>query len=103
MRGLRTQESKEFERFFELIQEEAKKEKAIFFAFAGDGNVTKLQDIECEDMSGWLIPNEKADQFEREWMENNSMSALEEWEEFFTETVYEIKDGKVSVSFAAWE
>ena len=56
MQGLRTQESDKFNKFFSLIQDEAKKHNAIFFADAGDGHDLETPELECEDMMGWLIP-----------------------------------------------
>ena len=37
MRGLKTQEGKKFERFFNMVQEEAAKQDAVFFLGCGEG------------------------------------------------------------------
>ena len=99
MRGLRTQESDKFCRFFQLIQDEASKQNAVFFAFAGEGRDINLPDMEGEDMSGWLIPQDKADEFEAAWTVDNSMVTLKRWGTFFTWAVWEEHEGKVSISF----
>lgn len=67
MRGLRTHEGNEFAKFFQLVQEEAKKKNAVFFLECGEGNEFSGEGIEGEDLRGWLIPEQKADAFEREW------------------------------------
>lgn len=68
MRGLKTQEGKKFERFFSLVQQEASRKKAVFFLECGEGHDFETDRLEGEDLRGWLIPLEKADGFEREWM-----------------------------------
>lgn len=67
MRGLRTQEGNKFEKFFQLVQAEAEKQKAVFFLECGEGNDFSADDIEGEDLRGWLIPRGQADAFERAW------------------------------------
>jgi hypothetical protein len=99
MRGLRTQESDRFNRFFRLIQEEASRQNAVFFAFAGEGNDLDLPELEGEDMSGWLVPQSCAEKFEAAWMADNSMVALEQWGGFFTWAVWEKHGGTVTISF----
>lgn len=77
MRGLKTQEGNDFIAFFELVQEEAKKRHSVFFLECGEGNDFSADNIEGEDLRGWLIPEKQADQFERIWL--NDVPG-EEWE-----------------------
>lgn len=76
MRGLKTQEGKKFERFFDLVQQAAAKKDAVFFLECGEGNDFATDKLEGEDLRGWLIPNEQADRFEKEWKKSNPG---EEW------------------------
>ncbi len=99
MRGLKGQESKSFERFFALVQHAAAEKNALFFAFAGEGRTFTSDDMEGEDLSGWLIPIERADVFERQWNQNNSLSALQEWTDFFVWAVWNIENEMLSVHF----
>lgn len=96
MRGLRTQENEKFQRFFELIQREAKAHNAVFFADAGDGHEIETVELECEDMMGWLIPCAQAEQFERLWINSQIDDA---WSDFFTWAVWHIDGGVISVRF----
>lgn len=68
MRGLKTQEGNDFIAFFKLVQEEAKKRHSVFFLECGEGNDFSADNIEGEDLRGWLIPEKQADQFERIWL-----------------------------------
>ena len=61
MLGLRTQESEKFNHFFELVQKAAAEEGKVFFCDCGEGREFETQDMEGEDLSGWLIPAEKAE------------------------------------------
>lgn len=76
MRGLKTQEGSKFERFFELVQQEAAKKDAVFFLECGEGHEFSTDRLEGEDLRGWLIPNGKADRFEKEWLRG---SPGDEW------------------------
>ena len=67
MRGLKGPEDKKFDRFFALVQQEAAKQNAVFFLECGEGHDFITDQMEGEDLRGWLIPNAQADRFEKEW------------------------------------
>lgn len=96
MRGLRTQESEKFNKFFQMIQDEASKSDSIFFADCGEGNDIETADIECEDMRGWLIPKTQADTFEPLFLKHE---VGDEWLDKICWAEWVMKDNKVSVSF----
>ena len=98
MRGLRKRESVEFERFFAIVQKEARSRNCVFFADAGDGIDVLLPGIEGEDMSGWLIPNNRADEFESQW-ETQTSSELDEWDDFFTFAEWKLEQGNLTITF----
>lgn len=99
MKGLRTQENEKFEAFFALIQEEAQKDNSVFFADAGDGNVFETPTMECEELMGWLVPEEEADKFEPLW---KSDEVGDDWTDFFCWAEW-FKDGQdIKVSFAKY-
>ena len=80
MRGLRKQETEKFHRFFALIQAEAEKHDAVFFADAGDGNEFEAATMEGENMMGWLIPTDRVEEFELLWQ---ASAVDDDWTEFF--------------------
>lgn len=80
MRGLRTQESSKFEAFFSIVQDVAGKDGKVFFLDAGDGNEFDNNDMEGENMFGWLVPEDKADKFEEEFQD---FADLSEWDDFY--------------------
>ena len=65
MLGLRTQESDKFIKFFKVVQSEAEKQGNIFFLDSEDGHDGVVNNIETCNMFGWLIPKEKASDFEK--------------------------------------
>ncbi len=81
VRGLRKPEGDKYERFFALVQKEALKKGCVFFADCAEGNNFENEFMEGENTSGWLIPLEKADEFEREF--KNNWDGPEGWDEFF--------------------
>ena len=80
MRGLRKQESKKFENFFAIVQKTATEQGCIFFLDAGEGRDFENNTMEGEDLSGWLIPKEKSQEFEPLWMKNN---VDDDWSDMF--------------------
>ena len=100
MRGLKTQESERFRRFHEFVQEQANKEKKVWFGFAGEGNEFETNEMEGEELSGWLIPAENADEFEKEWLKTQGTQGLEKWLRFFKWVEWKMDDdGNVTVEF----
>lgn len=99
MRGLKTQEGLKFERFFQLVQDEAVKSNAVFFLLSGEGRDIILPNLEGEDLSGWLIPEEQAEEFETAWKQDDSMEALEKWSEFFQWAEWRENDNKIKITF----
>lgn len=97
MRELRTQENKEFENFFSIVREEASKNGGVFFVDSGEGREIFRPGIEGEDLFGWLIPNDRANEFEVEF----STNAVDEdkWEEFECIARWDEIDGKITISF----
>lgn len=96
MRELRTQESKKFEHFFRLVRAEAQKQGCIFFVDCGEGREFILEDMEGEDLSGWLIPREDADRFQIEFDKND---VSEKWDDFMKSLCWKQLDEKISVTF----
>lgn len=95
MKGLRTQENDKFVKFFELVQEEAAKLDSVFFLDCGQGKLFENSQMECEDLCGWLIPNEKVKEFES-LFENNS-EQQQDFDVFYTSVDFNIEGDTVKV------
>lgn len=89
MRGLRTQETSKFEKFFSIVQDAASKKDCVFFLDAGDGREFETDSLEGEDLMGWLIPKDKVTDFEQEW-ETGDVS--DDWSEFFVWAIWDNAD-----------
>lgn len=85
MLGLKKRESSKFEKFFGIVQETAQKAGCVFFLDAGDGNDFETEDLEGEDLMGWLIPEDKVSEFTLVWKED---SITDDWTEFFVWAVW---------------
>lgn len=81
MVGLRTWEGEKFERFFALVQKEALKQGGVFFLDAGEGHIFENENMEYSDLRGWLIPIEKAEEFNKEYMK--MQGDPEGWYDYF--------------------
>lgn len=96
MRGLRTQESEKFNKFFQMIQDKAAESDSVFFADCGEGNDIVLDDLEGEDMRGWLIPASQADGFEPLFLKHK---VGDEWLDKICWAEWKLEDNKVTVGF----
>ena len=96
MRGLKTQEGRKFERFFNIVQNEAAKQDAVFFLGCGEGRDFSTNEMEGEDLMGWLMPKSNAAKFELEWEEDN---VGERWNNFVRFAIWELRDGELIVTF----
>lgn len=96
MKGLKTQESEEFNHFWKIVQEKASSQEMIFFADCGEGREFFLDDMEGEDIRGWLIPKAQAEEFEKEWKNDN---VSDKWIDNIFWAEWSIQNNIVSVEF----
>lgn len=97
MQGLRTHENDSFNRYWGLIQESAAKRGCVFFGFAGEGRDFEQGNMEGEDFSGWLVPNECANDFETAWKGN--LFSMFETDYDFVFAEWEKEGDEIIVSF----
>ena len=95
MLGLRTQESTNFNNFFDIVQKEAQRKNCIFFFDTQESVEQTIGNCECMNMSGWLIPSTMANDFLKpfERFEN-----LDKWERFEAWVSWTNKQNKISVT-----
>ena len=98
MRGLRTQEDEKFIKFFEIVQEAANKKNSVFFGDSGEGNDIITPEFEGEDLFGWLIPNEKADEFEKQF---NAFNVSSKWDPFLIFANWYRDQNEIKIEFEA--
>jgi hypothetical protein len=96
MRELRTQENDKFEKYFEIVRNAAKKKGCIYFVDCGEGRELFTDELEGEDLSGWLIPKEKADMFEKEFQ---SKDVSEKWNSYVCFAIWSNTDKGVEIEF----
>ncbi len=96
MRGLRKREDIKFEKFFEIVQAAAKRKGCAFFLDCGEGRDLETEDLSGEDLSGWLIPESKAGQFEKEFLGSN---IREVWNEFIAFATWRSGPNGINISF----
>lgn len=96
MLGIKTQESSNFIKFFEIVQNTAKHEDKVFFLECEDGNSADVNDMDVCDLQGWLIPKDNVEQFESVWKADE---VDDEWSDFFVFAVWEKEDDGIIVKF----
>ena len=97
MRGLRTQEGQKFEKFFALIQNEAMNEKKVFFLDSGEGQEFETDEMEGENLSGWLVPVKEADEFEKQFIKRDIDN--EKWDDFFLFVRWSWSNRQIKITF----
>ena len=97
MLGLRTNESEKFNRFFAVVQEKAKKLGKVFFLYSGHGNDFSIDDMEGEELLGWLIPKEYAEEFQD--LFEKRQETEEPWDDYFCRAKWEMNGGKIEIKF----
>ena len=100
MQGLRTQEGSKFEKFFELVQNTAKKHGFVFFLDAGDGNDIITDELEGENLQGWIVPQEKVNEFEKEFV---AFKNTEVWDDYFGFAVWYKEKGEIKILFRSYD
>ena len=96
MRELRTQEENNFIKFFEIVRAEAKKRDCVFFLDCGEGREIITDDMEGEDLSGWLIPENKADSFQKEFV---AWDVSEKWNDNVVFAIWKKEKNGISITF----
>jgi len=105
MRGLRTNEGAKFEKYFYIVQEEAKKLGGVFFSETGEGRDLDLEDIEVCDLGGCLVPFEQADEFEALYLgrKDKEIWDNERWDSMYIFVDHMFDGNSVSVKFDKYE
>ncbi len=100
MKGLRLPENKEFEAFFEIVQKQAGEMGFVYFVDSGEGRELFLEGIEGEDLSGWLIPEADAEDFERIWKIWSKNVEDDRWIDFYKFAIWELSaEGDIIIDF----
>ena len=105
MRGLRTNKGAKFEKYFYIVQEEAKKLGGVFFSETGEGRDLDLEDIEVCDLGGWLVQFDQADEFEALYLgrKDKEIWDNERWDNMYIFVDYMFDGNSVSVKFDRYE
>ncbi|MBR6800279.1 MAG: hypothetical protein IKM61_00820 [Eubacteriaceae bacterium] len=100
MLGLRTRENIKFIKYWQIVQSKAEELNCIYFIESGDGREYFGDEIEAEDVSGWLIPEEKADKFKQIWEEWSDEVYDDEWDEYYLFAEWETdEDNNLTINF----
>jgi hypothetical protein len=96
MQGLKTHETPKFLRFWSIVQKEAQENNNVFFLECGEGRDFEDEDMECEDLRGWLIPVSLVPQFQDEW-EKDSVS--DDWIDYIRWAEWKHVGNEIAVIF----
>ncbi|MFR5772755.1 MAG: hypothetical protein ACLUE7_05530 [Lachnospirales bacterium] len=69
---------------------------SIFFLDSGEGRELFTDNLEGEDLSGWLIPKSQAEEFENLWKQKGDLT---KWNDFVCFAVWEKEDDDIKIYF----
>lgn len=96
MQGLRTKENDKFLKFFAIVQKNAKEQNSVFFMDFGQCDDVDFKGMELDTLFGWLIPNDKVDNFEKIYLTSR---VDDRWNDFCVWATPSIENDHVSVIF----
>ena len=93
MQGLRSDESEEFESFFSVVQEEAKKLGGVFFCDTFEGRECSLGDMKICDLGGWMVPMDEVENFESIYLsgKDDELWENDKWYDMYVFVNYSIE------------
>lgn len=97
-RGIISNSSEAFLRFFYVVQDEAEKLGKVFFISSAEGNDADVLGVHAENMSGWLIDEADSDMFEAEWL-NGGDKVSDSWLDFMVWEEWSVEDDKLIIEF----
>ena len=97
--GLRIQENRKFLNFWEIVQKEASKHDAVFFLDSGEGNEIVTSEINAEDLSGWLIPKSKVEEFDILFKKFDNETISKTFDSFYVIASWKREFDSFSVTF----
>lgn len=70
IRFLRDAKDEKFMRFFEIVQDAARKLGKVFFLWTEENNPLMTDELDGGDLSGWLVDESDAERFDAIWRES---------------------------------
>ena len=102
VKGLRvpvTEDDRQRLNFFSIVQDAAAEQGKIFYFWSYEGNDILTTELDGGDMSGWLVPPEKADEFEAAWKVSDQFIPDELYEGFVIARWSESSVGNIQITF----
>lgn len=102
MQGIRyasTLNDKPFMRYFSLVQDAAREQGCVFFVDCGEGHDLITDEIDCQDLSGWLVPADAVADFEPMWRSEDWDELTNEQDDFMVTAVWSGTPENISVRF----
>ena len=96
MEKLRSHENDNFLNFFNIVQKYAEKKNSAFFLFCGEGNNFEAETLDGENLSGWLIPMDKVEEFGKLY---HADADLDDWADYFLFAIWSGNKNNPTIEF----
>lgn len=87
-----------FVRYFDIVQRHAEEMGGVFFTWAGEGRELVTDELDGENLSGWFIPADEADEFEAQWRKDR-YRLDERYDRSECVAEWSVEDGEIAISF----
>ena len=88
-----------FLKYFSIVQSAAAERGSVFFLFCGEDHDLITDEIDCQDLSGWFIPEDDAEDFESKWRKSNWSALTEDQSDRMVTAVWSGTPENISVRF----
>ena len=82
--------------FWETVQKAAQNENSSFYLNCGEGREFETPEMKGEDLSGWLIPENKESSFSKEYSSGN---IDDKWDNYYVFAIWHKNGNDVSIEF----
>ena len=90
-------EDEQLVNFFLLVQAKAKEQGKIFYIDCSEGNIELIGNALAMDLSGWLIDQSDAQEFESYWLEGSDYIP-DKFTKFECEEEWYLKDNTICIN-----
>lgn len=88
-----------FMRFFSIVQQSAASRGCTFFLDCGEGHDLITDEIDCQDLTGWLVPDRLVERFEPLWEARDWNSMDPELMDTMVTAVWSGEPNSISIEF----
>ena len=95
------EKQEDFVRYFDIVQNEARKQGKVFFLDGANGYETEFRGMQVDCLTGWLLEDGSKDfeKFKNVYLNFGELDDSYWDEKYYCRADYEIRNGKLRITF----